>query len=260
MRLIGVPSSARHVDRGNASRQQLDRRLGSSDLLDHPSGQPRHPRKAPFHRARGQALDVAVQRCRRNRVVHQQTVSNEPVDEDIGVVVSRKLPCGPVEPARRGCRRRQRQRPVHQLARQQRRHEAADAELDAEELGVFRDGHGGCLRLRPSHRQPSRAPLPRDDHLPMDRRHRDERLLRLTSRPPRLVDEGRARRSPVECEQLDGAFMPLRRVAVGELIGRQRGLRRVGRAESSTSRHTRVTPPCRRRQSGRHRTQRGINT
>ena len=82
-----------------------------------------------------------------------------------------------------------RQRPVDQLARQQGRHERAEAELDAEELGVLRDRHGRCPRLGPSHRQPSRAPLPRDDHLPVDRRHRDERRLGFTSCPPRLVDE-----------------------------------------------------------------------
>ena len=225
MRLVGEPGLARRFDRGHASRQQLDRPFGSSDLPDDPSGQPRRPRRpavppsawtdlrpllarlpTPPHRAPAARRERACRRRRRRCPVLE-------------------LPCRPVEPERRARRLRQRQRSVDKLARPQCRHEGAEAELDAEELGILRYRHGRCLRLRPSHRQKRRAPLPRDDHLPMGRGHRDERLLRFTSCRPGLVDERRPRRSSVECEQLDGAFHEyFDRAAVCELIARLRRL------------------------------------
>ena len=158
MGLVGVPGSARHVGRGHAPGQQLDRPLGPADLPDGASGQPRRPRHPSFHRARGQTLDVTLQGRRRDRVVHQQTGANEPVDEDIGVVRPREFPCRPVEPERRVRHLRQRQRPVDQLSRRQTRHERAEAELDAEELGVLQ----GSARSSPSSRAlaPSAEPRP----------------------------------------------------------------------------------------------------
>src|SRR5215813_6514722 len=192
MGLVRVPDLTRHVERGHTPAQQLGGPFGPPDLPDSSAGQARGPRHSSFHRARGQTFNIPMQGRRHDRIMYQQTGPNESVDEDVGVVRPRELPSGPIEPERRVRRRRQRQRAVDQLPRRQVRHERAEAELDPEELRVLGDRRRRCLRLRSSHRQPSRAALTRDDHLPVALRHRDEGLLGFTSCLPRLLDHARA--------------------------------------------------------------------
>jgi hypothetical protein len=192
MGLIRVPGLTRHVGRGHAPAQQLDRPFGPPDLPDGPAGQARWPAILVVAPSASTDLQRPPPMPLHDRIMHQQSGPDKPVDEDIGVVRPRELPSGPIEPERCPRGPRQRQRTVNQLSGRQARHERAQAELDPEKLRIPRDRRRRCLRLGSSHREPGYPPLTRDDDLPMTHRHRDEGLLGLTSCLPRLLDQRRA--------------------------------------------------------------------
>src|SRR3977135_4116914 len=100
MRLVGIAGLARNVERWRTSGEQLDRPLGAPDLSYTAPGQPGSSRHPSLQRPRGETLDVVLHGGRHDRVVYQEAGAHEFIDEDIGVVRSRELPCGPIAPAR----------------------------------------------------------------------------------------------------------------------------------------------------------------
>lgn len=91
MGLIGVSQIRRDVGDREAAHEHVGCAFGALDLRDQPPGYARRARDVPLDGAFSD-VHIAVRQCRsRDRIVNEESVTDEPLDERVEVVERRKL-------------------------------------------------------------------------------------------------------------------------------------------------------------------------